>query len=300
MYEYNIFVINNLIYSIMEKRKITRFMAIFLMVMMAFGAFSQQLVPDFFNYQAIVRDSDGNIVADQAVTVRMTFMDDATVVATEDYTVSTNDYGLITLAADLLPAEFIGTYYADPSIKIEIDFGSGFVNLGETDLASVPYAMQAGNVATLNGNELTVGTGSTVTIPDAALVGQNAADIVTLQGQVLTIESTITLMGTTVADHTTRIEALENAGFITSESDPVFAASAAANINQVFINNWNMAYGWGNHATAGYLTSYTETDPLFGISIAAAITGSDVTKQVLQKQIPSGQLKKEIIIRHPM
>ena len=276
MYEYNIFVINNLIDSIMEKRTITRFMAIFLMVMMAFGAFSQQLVPDFFNYQAIVRDSDGNIVADQSVTVRMTFMDGTTVVSTEDYMVSTNDYGLITLAADLLPAEFIGTYYADPSIKIEIDFGSGFVNLGENDLASVPYAMQAGNVATLNGNDLTVGTGNTVTIPDAALVGQNAADIVTMQGQVLTIESTITLMGTTVADHTTRIEALENAGFITSETDPVFAASAAANINQVFINNWNMAYGWGNHATAGYLTSYTETDPVFGISVAAAITGSDV------------------------
>ncbi|MEI6348447.1 MAG: hypothetical protein WCP69_10925 [Bacteroidota bacterium] len=28
-------------------------------------------------------------------------------------------------------------------------------------------------------------------------------------------------------------------------------------------NNWNTAYGWGNHSTAGYLTSYTETDPVF-------------------------------------
>jgi hypothetical protein len=26
-------------------------------------------------------------------------------------------------------------------------------------------------------------------------------------------------------------------------------------------SNWNTAYGWGNHATAGYLTSFTETDP---------------------------------------
>lgn len=25
--------------------------------------------------------------------------------------------------------------------------------------------------------------------------------------------------------------------------------------------NWNTAYSWGNHATAGYLTNYTETDP---------------------------------------
>lgn len=28
--------------------------------------------------------------------------------------------------------------------------------------------------------------------------------------------------------------------------------------------NWNTAYSWGNHATAGYLTSYTETDPVVG------------------------------------
>ena len=27
--------------------------------------------------------------------------------------------------------------------------------------------------------------------------------------------------------------------------------------------NWNTAYGWGNHASAGYLTSYTETDPIY-------------------------------------
>jgi hypothetical protein len=27
--------------------------------------------------------------------------------------------------------------------------------------------------------------------------------------------------------------------------------------------NWTAAYAWGNHALAGYLTSYTETDPLF-------------------------------------
>lgn len=27
--------------------------------------------------------------------------------------------------------------------------------------------------------------------------------------------------------------------------------------------NWNTAYNWGNHASAGYLSSFTETDPLF-------------------------------------
>lgn len=27
--------------------------------------------------------------------------------------------------------------------------------------------------------------------------------------------------------------------------------------------NWDTAYSWGNHASAGYLTSYTETDPVY-------------------------------------
>jgi len=29
-------------------------------------------------------------------------------------------------------------------------------------------------------------------------------------------------------------------------------------------SNWDTAYGWGDHASAGYLTSYTETDPVVG------------------------------------
>jgi len=36
--------------------------------------------------------------------------------------------------------------------------------------------------------------------------------------------------------------------------------------------NWDTAYGWGDHAAAGYLTAYTETDPVFTASAAAGIT----------------------------
>jgi len=46
-------------------------------------------------------------------------------------------------------------------------------------------------------------------------------------------------------------------GYITSytETDPVFVASAAYNITSTQITNWDTAYGWGDHAGAGYLTS---------------------------------------------
>jgi len=45
------------------------------------------------------------------------------------------------------------------------------------------------------------------------------------------------------------------AGYLTSESDPVFTASAAAGITLTKINQWDTAYGWGNHAQAGYQTA---------------------------------------------
>jgi hypothetical protein len=41
--------------------------------------------------------------------------------------------------------------------------------------------------------------------------------------------------------------------------------------------NWDTAYGWGDHATEGYLTSYTETDPIFIASEAASITSTDTS-----------------------
>ena len=46
-----------------------------------------------------------------------------------------------------------------------------------------------------------------------------------------------------------------------SETDPVFTASAASGITSTNITNWDTAYGWGDHASVGYLTSFTETDP---------------------------------------
>lgn len=65
---------------------------------------------------------------------------------------------------------------------------------------------------------------------------------------------------------------------ITEEGDPVFGASAAAGITGGDIANWRTAYGWGNHADAGYLKSYTEIDPVFGESVAASITAADIAK----------------------
>ncbi len=64
------------------------------------------------------------------------------------------------------------------------------------------------------------------------------------------------------------------AGYLTTESDPVFSASAAAGVGTTDIDNWNTAYGWGDHGAAGYLT--TESDPVFSASDAAGIGAVDI------------------------
>jgi hypothetical protein len=43
------------------------------------------------------------------------------------------------------------------------------------------------------------------------------------------------------------------------------------------VSNWNTAYGWGNHASAGYLTSYTETDTLASVTGRGATTSTAIT-----------------------
>ena len=59
-----------------------------------------------------------------------------------------------------------------------------------------------------------------------------------------------------------------------AETDPIFSAHAATLITTANITNWNTAYGWGNHATQGYLTSLSETDPVFNLHAASGITSN--------------------------
>lgn len=59
---------------------------------------------------------------------------------------------------------------------------------------------------------------------------------------------------------------LDTSTYLTSytETDPVFSASEAASITSTDTTNWDTAYGWGNHASAGYLTSSA-----IGVSVQA-------------------------------
>lgn len=61
-------------------------------------------------------------------------------------------------------------------------------------------------------------------------------------------------------------------GYLTSETDPTVPAGVKA-ITNTQISNWDTAYGWGNHASAGYLTALpSHTHPLSQITQSGAST----------------------------
>lgn len=68
--------------------------------------------------------------------------------------------------------------------------------------------------------------------------------------------------------------------YLTTETDPVFTASPVGSVTTTQVTNWDTAYGWGNHASAGYLTALpsrttaqvTATSLADGASVSLSIT----------------------------
>lgn len=55
---------------------------------------------------------------------------------------------------------------------------------------------------------------------------------------------------------------VSGSGGLTTEVDPFYSASTWFTTTNNYAN-WDAAYGWGNHSLAGYLTSFTELDPVW-------------------------------------
>lgn len=60
--------------------------------------------------------------------------------------------------------------------------------------------------------------------------------------------------------------------YLENELDPIFSNSAAFGISSTDVSNWDAAYAWGDHANAGYVTSFIEQDPFFTAHTSSSIT----------------------------
>lgn len=103
--------------------------------------------PMSFKYQTVLRDSDGNVIANQEVSMTLEILRGSAfgpVVCSETYTPVTNEFGLVNLEVGSQDASgfnaidwAVGPYF----LKITVD---GIV-MGTSELLSVPYALYAQN-----------------------------------------------------------------------------------------------------------------------------------------------------------
>jgi len=204
-------------------------------------------VPEKFNYQAVVRDQDGNLIANQKVSFRINILSGSaqgTPVYIETHIDSTNKLGLVTLeigggtveSGDFSIIDF-GKYNYYMKVEMDKEGGTNYAEMGTTQLLSVPYALYAKDVenkddadadpnnelinsATLNGTTLEISdAGGTRQVDLSPLATGSATDdqILSVSGHQLSIENgnTVTLPDETEdadADSTNEIQDLQLTG----------------------------------------------------------------------------------------
>jgi hypothetical protein len=117
--------------------------------------------PQLFKYQSIARNSNGNIIPNSPVSIRISIKDltpTGSIIYQELHNASTNDFGLFNLnIGGGIPTigQFTAINWAIGSKYIEVEGdltgGSNYSSFGTTELLSVPYALYANNSGNSSG-----------------------------------------------------------------------------------------------------------------------------------------------------
>jgi hypothetical protein len=121
-------------------------------------------LPQGIPYQAAARDANGQPVVDSPVNVRFSLHEGAADGATsyiESHSLTTNSIGLFnTVFGNGTPEQsaFDSINWAATTkfLQVEVDLGNGYVDMGTTQLLSVPYAFRSAQAATLKNAALPI------------------------------------------------------------------------------------------------------------------------------------------------
>jgi hypothetical protein len=137
-------------------------------------------VPAGIRYQAVARNAQGTALANTAIQVKFTLITDSlsgTTEYVETHSLSTNSMGLFATAFGT-GAAVSGTWaginwtHANKYLKVELDAGNGFVDLGTQQLLSSPFAIRAQSAATIENGALPVYTNNAAAIAGGLTVGK--------------------------------------------------------------------------------------------------------------------------------
>ena len=104
--------------------------------------------PEKFNYQAVIRDNTGELLINQDISLQISILEGSTtgsVIFSEVHNETTNAYGIVNIEIGNISGDLSSLSWesGDKFLKIEIDAGSGFTDLGTVQLLTVPYALYA-------------------------------------------------------------------------------------------------------------------------------------------------------------
>jgi len=126
--------------------KSQRKVMVVLLVLLTFGVTAQ--VPQKIAYQAVVRNADGTVIANESVTLQVNFRKAATngeVIYSELHNVTTTPQGLITvqLGAGTVASGSFADIPWNESIYLEMlvkrTTETEFISMGTSQIVSVPY-----------------------------------------------------------------------------------------------------------------------------------------------------------------
>ncbi len=137
----------------------------FLLMTLFFNHFVLGQAPERFQYQGIIRDSQGQVLANQNVALRFNLhRSSATglIDYSETHNVTTNSFGLVTLeigGGAVLSGSMSAIDWAGEAYFLEVELdpagGSAFSHMGTSELLSVPYALSSNRASEMTLNDLT-------------------------------------------------------------------------------------------------------------------------------------------------
>jgi trimeric autotransporter adhesin len=222
---------------------------------------SSAQTPQSFQYQAVVRDASGNVLINQSVSFRLSIISGnlpGTIEYLETHSSLTNNFGVVTLPVGsgtpvLNLFSDINWSITPHFIKVEADpDGNGFIDMGTTQLLSVPYALyseNSGNIPIYSG-----GTGINI----AGTIITNSAPDQTVN---ITPGGAITVSGT-------------YPNFTISSTDNNTTYSAGTGIDVIGTTITNTAPDQMISFTEGGATTITGTYPNYTISSTDLNTGT--------------------------
>lgn len=258
--------------------------SIVLAILVSAGLFAQ--APQKMSYQAVIRNNSNQLVTNQLVGIKISILQGSlagTSVYTETQTTTTNANGLVSIEIGGGTGFNMINWVSGPYfIKTETDLagGTNYTISGTSQLLSVPYALYSET------------SGSSILGPKGDKGDQGIQGIQGIQGltgakgdqgdpgvafddaQVLTTKtwtsskintvlatkaniSSLAVVATSGAysDITGKPTTLAGYGI----TDAMSTSHPANGITATNVTNWNTAYGWGNHATQGYIKNSSPT-----------------------------------------